>query len=299
MSKLARLAAFSVSLAMLVSFACDEVLAQKKKKDATPKDIGNPAEPADYKALASQKEIAGTVTSVGGGSTTIAFRVDIPRWEPNPNYKPPTNPKGGTTNPTANHQAQLMRTYQDLMRQQQLAMRAKNPQEQQRALQRIQQDMLKLQIEFQKLYAPPVSKTAKGAKVDPNSAPFRMVTTSKDFELEIQDNVVVRKMFLPFEYDDTGSVKQYSEKEKAELRGEDKTKPGYKSKIEEVYAGVEARLILTPPKMKKKADPDKKGEGDDEGVGNVDRPTVSMIILTKDAPTPGIVGADPKKGKKK
>src|SRR5437868_6298282 len=103
MSKLARLAAFSGALALFVALASEDVLAQKKKKDA-PTDVGNPAVPADYKALA--KEVTGHVTSVGGSGMTIAFRVETYTYEQNPNYKPPKGTTGTGGNTIYNQQMQ-------------------------------------------------------------------------------------------------------------------------------------------------------------------------------------------------
>ena len=283
---LARLIGFGGALALLLALTSEDVLAQKKDKKGNAKDEGNPALPADYLQLNAKKEIVGTILNVGAGGKTVALRVEFPHWEPNPNFKGPKD--NVKLNPQNNQQMQLMKRYQDLMRQMEQAKRAKSPQEQQRAMQRVQMEMVKLQMQMQQQYMPKDGKNP--AKANPNNEPFRLVTTSKDFEFEVQDNAVFRKMFLTFEYDDTGNPKQYTEKEKAELRGDDKTKPGYKARLDEVIPGTEARLILTPVKAKKK--------GEDDGVGNVERPTVNMIVLTKDSPVPGIVGADPKKAKK-
>jgi hypothetical protein len=116
----------------------------------------------------------------------------------------------------------------------------------------------------------------------------------KDYEFELQEGAVLRKTFLPTEFDDTGNLKEYTEKVKAELRGTDKTKPGYMAKSEEIVSGAEATLYLVPPKAKKKADKD------DEGVGNVDPPFVRMVILTKESAGPASSAApEPKKKAKK
>ncbi len=291
MSYAARLLGFGSALALLIALASDEVLAQKKDKKA--KDAGNPALPADYLMLQKAKDVSGTILSVGVDGKSVVLRVDIPKWEPNPNYKAPKdNPKTGG-NPQANAQAQLMKRYQELLYQQERAKRAKTPQEQQRILQKIQLEMAKLQIQIQQQYLYP--KDGKSpTKTNPNNEPYRIVTSQKDFELELQDKVPIRKMFLSLEYDDTGNLKQYSDKEKADLRGTDKTKPGYMAKLDEIVPGAEAKLVLMPPKAKKNG-----AKEDEDGVGNIERPIVSFILLTKDSPIPGIVGADPKKKKDK
>jgi len=59
-------------------------------------------------------------------------------------------------------------------------------------------------------------------------------------------------MFLPFEYDDEGKQKTYTEKEKKELRGDDKTKPGYQSKMEEIAQGDGSQAASDPAAEKEK-----------------------------------------------
>jgi hypothetical protein len=287
-----RVAGFGTLLMLLAVVTSEEGWAQKKDKKA---ESSTPAAtPADYIQLQNRKEISGTIVNVGMGGKSVTLRVEFPHLEPNPNYKAP---KDAAKNPQANQQYQQLRRYQDLMRQQEQAMRAKTPQEQQRALQRIQIEMARFQQQQQKEYQQLMAKSYKDqkntGKGNSNNEPFHVVTTTKDYELDVQDAAPIRKTFLPFEYDDTGSPRVYSEKEKAELRGTDKTKPGYKAKIDEAGAGVEAKLHLTPPKSKKKAAKD-----DEEGVGNVDRPTVNMIVLTKENPMP-LVGDTKKKKDKK
>src|SRR5262249_53309355 len=108
--------------------------------------------------------------------------------------------------------------------------------------------------------------------------PFIVVHSYKEYDLETQDKVYVRKLFLPQEFDDMGNVKKYSEKEKNELKD---PKGGYKSKMDEVAPGMEAKLSLTAPKKKKETDTKADQEA---GAGEVDRPTVNTIVLQKDSP---------------
>jgi hypothetical protein len=222
----------------------------------------------------------------------VTLRVEYPHYEANPKYKPPR------VNAAANQQYQMWKTYNDLTRQQQQAALAKNPRDYQRAMQRISQDMARLQQQVaQQMYQ------AGTATFDPNNQPFIVVTNTKDFDLEVQDKVVYRKLILPVEYDDTGNIKKYTEKEKAELRGDDKTKPGYTAKLEEFQAGQEVKLYLTPPKKKEKdkdadKDVDKEKDKDAKVVEEVLRPTVNMVVMTKDTPNTTSPGADDKKKKK-
>src|SRR5947209_721562 len=50
---------------------------------------------------------------------------------------------------------------------------------------------------------------------------YRTAVAYKDFEVEVPEDVVVRRLNLPLEYDDKGNVKEYTEKEKKALRGSD------------------------------------------------------------------------------
>jgi hypothetical protein len=243
---------------------------------------------ADYKALRSQKEMSGKLVSIDG--VTITVRAEYPHYEANPKYKAPKAGQPG--NGTANQQAQLYRAYNELMREQAVAAKARTPQEYQRAMQRVAQDMNRLQQEIYRLNQ---TMAKGGQKVDPNNQPFIIKTSTKDFDLELVEKVVFRKMELPFEYDDTGKVKTYTEKEKAELRGDDKSKPGYMAKIDEFVPGQEVKLTLAPPKKKPV---EKDAEKDKDTPVETQRPTVSLVVMTKDNPTSAISGAPDRKKKK-
>lgn len=295
---LGRVFGFGAMLAVLAAISApSDVIAQKKKAPAA--DNGNGATPADYLQIQNRKELTGTVVASTGRVITI--KIDTPHMEPNPKFKAPTATKPGTKgyNPQANQQYRLYQDAQKLQRDLQQAQNARTPQERQRAMQRYYQDMARFQMQTQQQQAQLMQRMAKDPNYAKNNAnntvdPFILVHSYKEYDLEVSDNASVRKMFLPFEYDDMGNIKQYTDKEKAELRGEDKNKPGYKSRVEEIMPGMEARLFLTPPAKKAKD-----AKPDDEGVGNVDRPTVNSIILTKDNPMgTTIPGADPKKKKK-
>ena len=293
-----RILSFGCMLAILVAFGSSAAVAQKKK-DAKDKDKDKypAAMDADYKAIQKQKELNGKLVTIDGAMVTL--RVEYPHSEANPNYKPPkviTNPKTAGYNSQANQQAQMYKTYNDIMQQQQNAAKAKNPQEYQRAMMRVQQDMAKLQQEIMRMNQQMAK--AGAANADPNNQPFIIVSSTKDFDLELKDKVVLRKLVLAFEYDDLGAPKTYTDKEKAELRGDDKSKPGYMAKLEDFRAGQEIKLSLTLPK-KKEADKDAEKEKDAKAPEEVIRPIVTMVVMTKDAATTSTIqGADDKKKKK-
>ena len=73
--------------------------------------------------------------------------------------------------------------------------------------------------------------------------------------------------------------------------------------MDEVTAGTEAKLYLVAPKTKKKEEKDAKAKDakdkDDDGVDNVERSTVKMVVLTKESLTSTISSGAPKKKDKK
>ena len=275
MIQFVRLASFGALVAgFLAMVVPTEVVAQKKKAPAA--DAWPAATPDDYKAIQNRKEITGKFVSADAGNVTL--RVEYPHQEANPKYKPTAN----------SPQANLMRQYTTAM---QSAAKAKTPQQAamaQQNLARIQQQMMAM---------------AAGKTADPNNQPFITVTNTKDFEFEIKEGASVRKMFLPFEYDDTGNPKTYTAKEKQELQGTDRSKPGYMAKVEELQPNMEVKLTLAaPPKKKKEAAPPPKSDDKDAAPAAADavpRPIVTMILATKDVPGTGIAGAAPDAPKKK
>jgi hypothetical protein len=295
-----RVLGFSGLLAAIAFCGTTEALAQKKKAKANGTDAPR-ATDADYKSIQNQKELVGKLVAAEPGVLTL--RVDYPQWVANPKYKAPkvTNTKG---NSVANQQNQMMRTYHDLQLQMQRAATARTPQQALQAQQRIAQDLARWQQQYNQFVAKNYQQLNQinNQNQNPNNQPFMVVTTTKDFDLEIQEKAVYRKLSLPFEYDDTGNVKTYTDKEKAELRGTDKSKPGYTAKFEELQAGQELKLYLTPPSKKAPAAKDKNKDADPDAapmeVTQVPRPTINMIVITKDNGTTSSV-AQPDNGKKK
>lgn len=296
---LGRLVGFGGLLAALAIFGSTDALAQKKKdknKDTTDYPA---AQDADYKAIQKQKELSGKLVAINTG--TVSIRVDYPHQEPNPKYKPPkvTNAKS-----PAGQLNQIWNTYNDLQIQYQKAS-VGNPKQVAQAQQRIANDMVKLQNQYMQLYAQLAKAGALPANTDPNNQPFITITNTKDFDLEIQENCVFRRLELPFEYDDTGNVKTYTKEEKEALKGDDKKKPGYTAKFDDLTVGQQVKLYLTPPKKKEKdkdAEAEKAKDKDKDKDAakepeEVLRPTVNMILITKEAPMTSSAADD--KGKKK
>ncbi|MFO0967435.1 MAG: hypothetical protein U0793_17890 [Gemmataceae bacterium] len=302
-----------------------DVDAQKKDKKGK-MDVPT-ATPEDYKALASVKELTGKLMVANTGSAgagSITFRLEIQHLEPNPAYKGPKGPTGSAAYELNRRYDQVMRDYAEVAR-------ARTPLEQQRRLMNLQRDMARLQQDMARMMAKS-STPPKAGKNDPSN-PFRVATTSKDYEFDLSDKLVVRWNQPPFQYDDKGEVKTYTKEELAEMRGKDPKIPGYKAKIEELLAGQTVKIFLNPPPKKTKpkddkakddkvakaddakADEVKKDDGkkddvkkgdakktgknllDDLDIPAGDRPTVRMVLILEDAV--GLSFGGPEKKKKK
>src|SRR5438046_477304 len=97
---------FCCILTALLVYAPNDVLGQKKDKKAAPKDVDYAATAQDYAKLRNVKELAGSLVTIDGAGKMLTLRIEIPHYEPNPNYKPPTPGKGGaaSSDPVANFQ---------------------------------------------------------------------------------------------------------------------------------------------------------------------------------------------------
>ncbi len=96
-------------------------------------------------------------------------------------------------------------------------------------------------------------------------------------EFQLTEKAKVRTTLLPDAFDDKGNPKKYTAKELAELKGKDKTLPGYESAVENLRAGQTVQLTLVtvrPPAGGKKKD--------DDGLKAADKTKqVSLIVIQK------------------
>jgi hypothetical protein len=231
----------------LLAFGTADVAAQKKKQ-VTPEI----ATDQDYKLLQSIKDMTGKLTSIN--TMSITFRLDIPHLEPNPKYRPP---KGN------NSQYDPM---YNIYRLQARALAIRNP-----VLRQIR--MQELMATLQREQYLQLMRTA-AATGNPNNQPFVLAHQYKDFDLELAEKVVFRKMSLEPQYDDKGNIKEYTKEEKDKLRGKDTSKPGYEAKVEDLEAGQQVKIYLKMPKKTKPlSEPDKAEDkvDDKEKPGDKDK----------------------------
>jgi hypothetical protein len=135
---------------------------------------------------------------------------------------------------TANNQnAHVNRQLQQAARLQQQMAKSKNPAQQlaqiQRILAQIQVGQLRTQ---QNLY--------------------NVVTRYQDVDFQAEENVKVRTMELPEQFDEKGNVKRYTKEELKQLKGKDTNLPGYESNFESLRAGQLIQVTLAEHKTTKK-----------------------------------------------
>jgi hypothetical protein len=73
----------------------------------------------------------------------------------------------------------------------------------------------------------------------------KVETKDGDWEWQRTEELIVRTYGLPVQFDAKGRPRAYTRKEKEELRGPDKTLPGYASDIDTLKVGQTVRVYLT------------------------------------------------------
>jgi hypothetical protein len=232
----------------------------------------NKAQPAtsqDYYLIQNEKYVTGQLLSFDDSAHTASVRIDFPEYTPNPRYRPNTG---------AQHS--LMADYNRLMQEQQRIASSRNP----RQMQQHYINMMNLQNRI-------AMDQMRASSFNPSNPPFLKKDHLKDFDLEIQTNVVYRKMFLPQEYDDTGNLIKLSAEEKNKLRGNDRPKGSFSAKVEEFHPGQMVYVYLTPPSKaastsSSSSSSAKKDDKDGDAQEKVPHPTVKMLVIAQEGSLP-------------
>ena len=97
-------------------------------------------------------------------------------------------------------------------------------------------------------------------------------------QLPVSDDVKVRRMNLPVDFDDKGKPKRYTQKERDELRGPDKKLPGYMAALDDLKPGqfVEVQLVRKAGQPKNPKDKDALAEY---------QPQIALIVIITDVAT--------------
>lgn len=130
----------------------------------------------------------------------------------------------------------------------------------------------------------PVRPLRPGQRPQPQRPPqIRFTTEYMDFDLPLAPEAKIRTNLLPMRFDEKGDIKQYTAKEKQELKGKDNL-PGYATTAEDLRNGQLAKLTLVRPKGNINAK--------DANLDEI-KPSVSMILVVQDGTE--IPGTVPKK----
>jgi hypothetical protein len=133
----------------------------------------------------------------------------------------------------------------------------------------------------------------------------RASTSRKQFTLDVADDVQVRTMQLPVQFDDKGKPKKYTSDELKELRGPNRNLPGYKSDYDSLKTGQIITVAFRRPQHtgsapSKEGDKDKEKEKEKEKKAEADAtPRVSLIVILSDGDSAAAARKDDGSDKKK
>lgn len=116
----------------------------------------------------------------------------------------------------------------------------------------------------------------------------KKLSESRLVEVKTSDNLKVRTMTPPIEYDIKGNLKRWTSKELAALKGSSRL-PGYPAQFDAVRAGQIVHVYIAkepPPKRTSPAAKAKKKaiDDDDDVIVDYPRPEVLMIVVVVEAP---------------
>ena len=98
---------------------------------------------------------------------------------------------------------------------------------------------------------------------------------TKNIEIQADDNMRVRTLLLPVEYDEKGRPRKLTEKEKKALKGPDATQPGYLADFDSLKPGQEVKVFLAKSKDAHKA----KGK---DAADSKEKPKATTILIVSE-----------------
>ena len=207
------------------------------KPDASKDADGGKMTPGDY---------TGKLTTAPGSDGTFTVNVESDHFKPDPKEA-----------------QQVARDEQKLAQLQTDLANARNAKEYNQRLQRLNDELARLQALALK----------PGGKV---------VKEYKEVDFTAGADVKVRALNLPTKFDDKGNPVEYTKKELKELKGKDTDLPGYESTLDALKVGDTVRVTLVHPKpAKKDADADKTKDADktDDKDAEAAKPNVVTVIV--------------------
>jgi hypothetical protein len=108
---------------------------------------------------------------------------------------------------------------------------------------------------------------------------YQVATTTQDVEWQATDDVKVRMMNPPAQFDDKGRIKKYTKKELKELKGDDK-QPGYPGEFSDVKQDQIVQVTIVKKKDAPRT-PVKRGKAKDADPDLLpeNQPHISLIMI--------------------
>lgn len=204
--------------------------AQAQKDKKKPPAKGQAAPVVDAEKALKPGTISGKAMAVT--ETSIQLRVEYQHLELK-------NPGGaGGKGGGGNQQAQLIRQQQQIAQAQMRVRMAKNPREAYQAMQQLQGMVQRAQMEAMR---------GQGGKGGAANSPYKVVTDSKEFNVELSGKVEFRvnnpSFLAGMTFDDMGNPKKFTNEELKELKGAANL-PGYKATAVDVKTGATVTITL-------------------------------------------------------
>lgn len=117
-------------------------------------------------------------------------------------------------------------------------------------------------------------------------------------EFQLSEKAKVRTMLLPEAFDDKGNPKKYTRKELDELKGTDRSAPGYESAVEQMSVGQTVQMTVVSVPRAPGASGKKKGEAADGLQEFVDKSRQIRLLVIVNSPEGGEGGGPAVKKKK-
>lgn len=246
------------------------VAADKKKKD-----VEKPASNALDSNLLAPGSFTGTLLSIpsAGGSFTVDVQYK---------YLEATKSGGGGNGAMAG----LYSAQQRIAQLQMQVMAARSPWQAMQAMQQLRNAMGQMQAALIR---------AQQASLPVSN--FRVVTGRKTVEFHAAEDVAVRNLYLPAEYDDKGQLKKMTTEEVKKLKGNPRL-PGFEGKMDDLKTGSTVVIVMSRTMPAKPVNKDKDKDPEAAEMEKKNRNQVKMVLIAGEDMSANTMSASGKKGKK-
>jgi len=156
-----------------------------------------------------------------------------------------------------------------------------------------QQQLIRAQLQAQQAA---VGLSGTAGAVGPDGAPlgYKWVVTTQDIDFQAMEDMKVRTVLLPEQFDDKGNIKKYTKDELAELKGKDKNLKGYESSQDKLEVGQKVEVHLTAAKKPAAAAADENKDKDVD-KDSEKKMQVNLLVILQEAPADSGAKVKPKK----